>query len=51
MFCKNCKFKSIKRKMVKCGVQKNKSGIYQRYVCSGKEGCGTILTGELILRK
>lgn len=46
MFCKNCKSKGEKRKMVKAGLQKSKSGIYQRYVCSGKEGCGTILTGE-----
>lgn len=46
MFCKTCKAKGLKKKMVKAGIQKSKSGLFQRYVCSGKDGCGTILTGE-----
>jgi len=46
MFCKNCKAKGLKKKMAKAGVQHSRSGDYQRYVCSRKDGCGTMLRGE-----
>jgi len=46
MFCKNCKANGEKRKMVKAGIHHTKTGSFQRYCCSGKSGCGTIIVGE-----
>lgn len=50
MYCKHCWVEyGIKRKMVKAGRHKTKTGIFQRYLCSGKDGCGHMIVGERLL--